>query len=88
MFDVTPNHYRNWLRVGSYNFSSAPHWQPARRCNHIRENAAQALVQQVRPVVTGHNAEGRSVFIMDGEASAVKEMESMPGLALTDLCIR
>lgn len=43
------------------------------------------MVQKIRRVVTGHNAQGRSVFIADGDASAVKEMESMPGLALTDL---
>lgn len=43
------------------------------------------MVETIRRVVTGHNAAGRSVFIADGAATAVKEMESMPGLALTDL---
>lgn len=43
------------------------------------------MVQKIRRVVTGHNDDGRSVFILDGDAGAVKEMESMPGLALTDL---
>lgn len=43
------------------------------------------MVQKVRRVVTGHNATGRSVFIIDGAAKAVKEMDSMPGLALTDI---
>lgn len=43
------------------------------------------MVQQIRRVVTGHNADGRSVFIADSAATSVKEMESMPGLALTDL---
>ena len=43
------------------------------------------MVEQVRRVVSGHDGEGRSVFIVDGVAGNVKEMESMPGLALTDL---
>jgi hypothetical protein len=43
------------------------------------------MVQTIRRVVTGHDAAGRSVFIADGAAASVKEMESMPGLALTDL---
>ncbi len=43
------------------------------------------MVEQVRRVVTGHDGDGRSVFIADGLAGNVKEMESMPGLALTEL---
>ena len=43
------------------------------------------MVEKIRRVVTGHNEDGKSVFIMDGFAASVKEMESMPGLALTDL---
>jgi hypothetical protein len=43
------------------------------------------MAQKIRRVVTGHNEAGKSVFIIDGAASAVMEMESMPGLALTDL---
>ena len=43
------------------------------------------MVWRVRRVVTGHDNEGKSVFLMDGEAPNVKEMASMPGLALTDL---
>jgi hypothetical protein len=43
------------------------------------------MAQKIRRVVTGLNAQGRSVFIIDGEAENVKEMESMPGLALTAL---
>jgi hypothetical protein len=43
------------------------------------------MVLQVRRVVTGHDAEGRSTILFDGVATAVKEIESMPGLALTDL---
>ena len=39
----------------------------------------------MRRVVTGHDKNGRSCFVMDGHATNVKEMESMPGLALTDL---
>ena len=43
------------------------------------------MVEKIRRVVTGHSEDGKSVFIMDGIATAVMEMESMPGLALTDL---
>jgi len=43
------------------------------------------MVWRVRRVVTGHDAEGKSTFLTDGVAPNVKEMASMPGLALTDL---
>jgi hypothetical protein len=43
------------------------------------------MAWRVRRVVTGHNATGRSVFLSDGLAPNIKEMESMPGVALTDL---
>jgi mannose-6-phosphate isomerase-like protein (cupin superfamily) len=43
------------------------------------------MIQRVRRVVTGHDAQGRSVILFDGHAASVKEMPSFPGLALTDL---
>ena len=43
------------------------------------------MVERVRRVVTGHGTRGQSLFVLDGLAGNVKEMESMPGLALTDL---
>ncbi len=43
------------------------------------------MVWRVRRVVTGHDKQGKSVFLMDGPAPNIKEMASMPGLALTDL---
>jgi len=43
------------------------------------------MIWRVRRVVTGHDAEGKSTFLLDGLAPNVKEMASMPGLALTDL---
>ena len=43
------------------------------------------MVWKVRRVVTGHDADGKSTFLMDGPAPNIKEMDSMPGLALTDL---
>jgi mannose-6-phosphate isomerase-like protein (cupin superfamily) len=43
------------------------------------------MIWRVRRVLTGHDAEGRSTIIADGQAPNVKEMASMPGLALTDL---
>src|SRR5688572_30844869 len=43
------------------------------------------MIWRVRRVLTGHDEQGRSTFIADGPAPNVKEMASMPGLALTDL---
>jgi hypothetical protein len=43
------------------------------------------MIWRVRRVLTGHDAEGRSILLADGLAPNVKEMASMPGLALTDL---
>jgi mannose-6-phosphate isomerase-like protein (cupin superfamily) len=43
------------------------------------------VIWRVRRVLTGHDAGGKSTFIADGLAPNVKEMASMPGLALTDL---
>jgi len=43
------------------------------------------MIWRVRRVVTGHSADGKSTFVMDGPAPNVMEMKSMPGLALTDL---
>jgi len=43
------------------------------------------MIWRVRRVLTGHDANGKSIFVADGEAPNVKEMASMPGLALTDL---
>ena len=43
------------------------------------------MVWKVRRVVTGHDRNGKSKFLSDGLAPNIKEMASMPGLALTDL---
>jgi hypothetical protein len=43
------------------------------------------MIWRVRRVLTGHDADGKSIFLTDGSAPNVKEMASMPGLALTDL---
>ena len=51
--------------------------------NKFREGSIMAW--RVRRVVTGHNEKGRSCFLMDGLAPNIKEMDSMPGVALTDL---
>jgi hypothetical protein len=48
-------------------------------------NGGNTMVSKVRRVVTGHDRDGKSTFLFDGVATNVKEMESMPGLALTDL---
>jgi hypothetical protein len=43
------------------------------------------MIQRIRRVVTGHDAQGRSVIQSDGPATSVKEIPTFPGLALTDL---
>ena len=43
------------------------------------------MAQRIRRVVTGHDAQGRSTILFDTPAGCVKEMDSMPGLVLTDL---
>jgi mannose-6-phosphate isomerase-like protein (cupin superfamily) len=43
------------------------------------------MIQKVRRVVTGHDAQGRSIILSDGPATSVKETPTFPGLALTDL---
>ena len=43
------------------------------------------MPQRIRRVVSGHDRHGKSIFIMDGPAPNVLEMDSMPGVALTDL---
>ena len=43
------------------------------------------MIWRVRRVLTGHDADGQSMILSDGLAPNVKEMASMPGLALTDL---
>ena len=43
------------------------------------------MIWRVRRVLTGHDADGKSNFLLDGLAPNVKEIASMPGLALTDL---
>ena len=43
------------------------------------------MIWRVRRVVTGHDADGKSIIASDGIAPNMKEMPSFPGLALTDL---
>jgi hypothetical protein len=43
------------------------------------------MVHRIRRVVTGHDRNGKSIFVMDGKAPNILEMASMPGVALTDL---
>jgi mannose-6-phosphate isomerase-like protein (cupin superfamily) len=42
-------------------------------------------IRPIRRVVTGHNAQGRAVVVMDGPAASVLHRPSRPGVALTDL---
>jgi hypothetical protein len=43
------------------------------------------MTRRQRRVLTGHDREGKSIILSDGIAANVKEMASMPGLALIDL---
>jgi hypothetical protein len=42
-------------------------------------------IRPIRRVVTGHDAQGRAVVVMDGPAASVLHRPSRPGVALTDL---
>ena len=42
-------------------------------------------IRPIRRVVTGHDADGRAVVVMDGPAGSVLHRPSRPGVALTDL---
>lgn len=42
-------------------------------------------VQNIRRLVTGHDANGKSIFLMDGDAPNVVVMEKMGGLKVTEL---
>jgi len=44
------------------------------------------MVHRIRRVVTGHDGNGKSVFVEDRKAPNVLDLASMPGVALTDLC--
>ena len=37
------------------------------------------MIQRIRRVVTGHDAQGRSVIQSDGPATSVKEIPTFPG---------
>src|SRR5262245_65586703 len=41
----------------------------------------------MRRVVTGHDAHGKSIIIMDGPSPHALEIPGMPGLALTNLWV-
>jgi len=50
-----------------------------------REFGGNSMVHRIRRVVTGHDRNGKSIFVEDRKAPNVLEMASMPGVALTDL---
>ncbi len=43
------------------------------------------MAQPTRRIVTGHDADGRSVFLSDGAAPAVQVIEAFGGMAVTEL---
>ena len=45
------------------------------------------MARPMRRVVTGHNAEGKSVILMDGASPHALEVDGMPGLALINLWV-
>lgn len=42
------------------------------------------MSKKIRRLVTGHDADGKSIFIMDGEAQSALTIEGMGGLTVTD----
>src|SRR5437667_12784668 len=47
----------------------------------------RTMARAMRRVVTGHDAQGKSVFVMDGPSPHVLELPGMPGLALINLWV-
>ena len=43
------------------------------------------MAKQIRRIVTGHNAAGKSIIMQDALATSILEMDAMPGLRVTDL---
>lgn len=43
------------------------------------------MAKQIRRIVTGHNAAGKSIILQDAFATSILEMAAMPGLRVTDL---
>ena len=43
------------------------------------------MAKQIRRIVTGHNAAGKSIIAQDGFATSILELPSAPGLRVTDL---
>lgn len=43
------------------------------------------MVQPTRRIVTGHDADGNSIFLSDGAAPAVQVIEAFGGMAVTEL---
>ncbi|MFT4267417.1 MAG: cupin domain-containing protein [Xenophilus sp.] len=46
---------------------------------------AKPFIRSQRRIVTGHDAQGRSVFLSDGPAPNVRQPEATPNLAMIDL---
>ena len=43
------------------------------------------MAKQIRRIVTGHNARGKSIIAQDAVATSILEMKAVPGLCATDL---
>jgi hypothetical protein len=43
------------------------------------------MAKQIRRIVTGHNAAGKSIIAQDGYATSILELPAVPGLRATDL---
>lgn len=43
------------------------------------------MAKQIRRIVTGHNAAGKSIITQDAVATSILELEAAPGLRVTDL---
>lgn len=43
------------------------------------------MAKQIRRIVTGHNAAGKSIITQDAFATSILELEAAPGLRVTDL---
>src|SRR5512137_745178 len=59
---------------------------PSQVVDH-RSGEESQMTRPMRRVVTGHNAEGKSIILIDGPSPHALEVDGMPGLALINLWV-
>src|SRR5262244_662174 len=52
---------------------------------NVANKGGSCMAKQIRRIVTGHNAAGKSIIAQDAFATSILELEAVPGLRATDL---